>query len=35
MEVTSLSCIPAAIMAAADIKRKHEEIQAKCGMGPF
>ncbi len=34
MEITSLSCLRAAVMAAAE-KRKHEEVKAKFGLGPF
>ncbi len=29
------SCLRAAIMAAADIKCKHEKVKAKFGVGPF
>ncbi len=34
-ETTFLSCLRAAVMAAADIKRNHEEVKAKFGIEPF
>ncbi len=34
MEITSLSCLRAAVMAAAE-KRKHEEVKVMLGVGPF
>ncbi len=30
-----LSCLGTAVMAATDIKRKHEKVKAKFGLGPF
>ncbi len=35
MEITLLGCLRAAVMAAADIKRKHEEVKVKFGKEPF
>ncbi len=35
MEITLLSHLRAAVMAAADITSKHEEVKAKLGVGPF